>query len=101
MRSREHVVYEFMAFSPHSCGGLVSRSLSARHEMVNVYAVQQHGMISDQTSMASPPQRLAAHDRHPLLPCLPDQILESQSEVRRPHVRGVSSERFISERNIG
>lgn len=75
--------------------------LPAGHEMVNDYAIQQRGMISDKTPVASPPQRLAAHDRHPLLTCLPDQILERQSEVRRPHVRGVGPERFISERHIG
>ncbi|MFB8371684.1 hypothetical protein ACFC25_20225 [Pseudarthrobacter sp. NPDC055928] len=54
----------------------------AGHQVLDVHAVQQHGVDGDEPPMAPPPDGLAAHDHHTLLRSLRDQPIEGVQELR-------------------
>jgi hypothetical protein len=69
--------------------------------MIDPDAVEQDAMISDQASVAPPPEGLAAHDHSAFTCCRVDDLAERREKFSRPHVGGVSPEGFVAERNVG
>ena len=52
--------------------------LSAGHQVPDIHAIKEQGVVGDEPPVAPPPNSLAAHDCHRLSSCLGEELREGE-----------------------
>ena len=88
------------AFAAHARGGLVGGQAPIVHEVCNCDASDEGQVVRQKSTVAPPPNRLAAHHRAAAVLSPIDQVGNRHEERRRLHVVGVRPEGAVPQRNV-